>query len=165
MIIVVCAVLLIVVFASCSRWLGIFASVASVIIIASVYLAFDSSSFGTASKGPSSLESIYDLTSSLRKRPRTDLDPGSLQGLVQAAENGGSKSNDDDSTRSRLWARRGMKHVNGPALTLQQHETTQRRIERNLRAAHKLKRSLGSTIARYFSTVRSVKDDQGTFLG
>ena len=58
-----------------------------------------------------------------------------------------------------------MKHVNGPALTLQQHETTQRRIERNLRAAHKLKRSLGSTIAQYFSTVRSVKDDQGTFLG
>ncbi len=87
--------------------------------------------------------------------------------MVQAAETSRSRWGNDgrSASRRRLWGRHGMKHINGPALSLQQHETTQRRIERNLRAAHTLKRSLGSTIAQYFTTVRSVKDDQGTFLG
>ncbi len=130
-------------------------------------LAVSISSAADPSPAPESLESIFDLTSSLRKRPRTDIDPGSLQGLVQAADSGGSRWGSDGrgASRRRLWGRHGLKHVNGPALSLQQHETTQRRIERNLRAAHTLKRSLGSTIAQYFTTVRSVKDDQGTFLG
>ncbi len=130
-------------------------------------LAVSISSTADPSPTPNSLESIFDLTSSLRKRPRTDIDPGSLRGLVQAAESGGSRWGHDarGASRRRLWGRHGLKHINGPALSLQQHETTQRRIERNLRAAHTLKRSLGSTIAQYFTTVRSVKDDQGTFLG
>ncbi len=130
-------------------------------------LAVSISSFSDPAPAPDSLESIYDITASLRKRPRTDIDPGSLRGLVQAAESGGSRWGNDGrgASRRRLWGRHGMKHVNGPALSLQQHETTQRRIQRNLRAAHSLKFSLGSTIAKYFTTVRSIKDDQGTFLG
>jgi hypothetical protein len=115
-----------------------------------------------------SLESIFDLTSTLRKRPRTDLDPGSFQGLVQAAEGGSSqfhRGSASDGFLASTRQRHGLRHINGPVLTLQQHETTQRRIHNNLIGTRALKRSLGSTIAQYFSTVRSVKDDQGTFLG
>ena len=145
--------------------------VSGVVAVATcIALAVSISSTSEPSPTPDALESIFDLTSSLRKRPRTDIDPGSLRGLVQAAEStqsGKSRWGNDarGASRRRLWGRHGMKHVNGPALSLQQRETTQRRIERNLRAAHTLKRSLGSTIAQYFTTVRSVKDDQGTFLG
>ena len=151
----------------CSRFLGgVAAAVCMIVICHSTANYFSSDN---ANVQPESLESIFDLTSALRKRPRTDLDPGSFEGLVQAAESDGSRGRDEDSTsgsgRRRHWSRHGLKHINGPALSLQQHETTQRRIERNLRAAHQLKRSLGNTIARYFSTVRTVKDDQGTFLG
>jgi hypothetical protein len=47
----------------------------------------------------------------------------------------------------------------------QEKETTQADRKASDAEAPMLRASLGQTIAKYFTTVRSVKDDQGTFLG
>ncbi len=52
-----------------------------------------------------------------------------------------------------------------PGIRSQEHETTQTDRKTSDAQAPALRASLGETIAKYFTTVRSVKDDQGTFLG
>ena len=142
------------------------AGIASVVAATCVILALISANLSRGDTRTELEPSVFDLTSSIgTNRARTDLDPGSLQGLIQAAAGSLDSSSWPSLGQHAMRRRHGMKHVNGPALTLQQHETTQQRIEHNLRASHRLKQSLGSTIAKYFTTVRSVKDDQGTFLG
>lgn len=48
---------------------------------------------------------------------------------------------------------------------LQEQTTTQKDRRQSDAQAPALRNALGETIAKYFTTVRSVKDDQGTFLG
>eukprot|EP00284_Hemiselmis_tepida_P005719 CAMPEP_0174930464 /NCGR_PEP_ID=MMETSP1355-20121228/31179_1 /TAXON_ID=464990 /ORGANISM="Hemiselmis tepida, Strain CCMP443" /LENGTH=154 /DNA_ID=CAMNT_0016176763 /DNA_START=16 /DNA_END=480 /DNA_ORIENTATION=- len=91
---------------------------------------------------------------------RTDLDPGSLRGLEAAAGGEGYMGFGGGAT-SRL----GQETEAGELEQLQEKETTQKDRRKADEEAPALRRSLGSTIAKYFSTVRKVKDDQGTFLG
>mmetsp|Transcript_474 Transcript_474/g.994 ORF Transcript_474/g.994 Transcript_474/m.994 type:complete len:159 (-) Transcript_474:189-665(-) len=90
----------------------------------------------------------------------TDLDPGSLRGLEEAA--GG---NDYMGLAGGATARLGQETEAGELEQLQEKETTQSDRRKSDQEAPALRSSLGKAIAKYFTTVRSVKDDQGTFLG
>ncbi len=93
---------------------------------------------------------------------RTDLDPGSLRGLEEAA---GGEGYMGIGGGGGATTRLGQETEAGELEQLQEKETTQSDRRRADEEAPKLRRSLGSTIAKYFTTVRKVKDDQGTFLG
>ncbi|EKX38382.1 hypothetical protein GUITHDRAFT_154739 [Guillardia theta CCMP2712] len=93
------------------------------------------------------------------KRARTDLDPGSLQGLIAAADGGSMHSSWQDRPRHQSRDR------TFDSLTrLQEQETTQSDRKASDSQAPILRNALGKTLAKYFTTVRSVKDDQGTFI-
>mmetsp|Transcript_33951 Transcript_33951/g.52909 ORF Transcript_33951/g.52909 Transcript_33951/m.52909 type:complete len:163 (+) Transcript_33951:21-509(+) len=92
-------------------------------------------------------------------RARMDLDPGSLNGLLAAAN--GEDMYGDASRTTKL----GDETAADELASLQERETTQSDVKSYDETTPSLKQSLGKTIAQYFTTVRSVKDDQGTFLG
>eukprot|EP00286_Rhodomonas_abbreviata_P023455 CAMPEP_0181308344 /NCGR_PEP_ID=MMETSP1101-20121128/11411_1 /TAXON_ID=46948 /ORGANISM="Rhodomonas abbreviata, Strain Caron Lab Isolate" /LENGTH=167 /DNA_ID=CAMNT_0023414717 /DNA_START=13 /DNA_END=516 /DNA_ORIENTATION=- len=98
----------------------------------------------------------------ISNRAHTDLDPGSLAGLMQAAEGDGMGGNGLGAGRT---TQLGMETEGDELAQLQQQETTQSDRRASDAEAPSIRKSIGRTIAKYFTTVRSVKDDQGTFLG
>ena len=105
------------------------------------------------------------------KRARTDLDPGSLQGLLAAAQGkDDSFSSDGDSSADLSGGRTtqlGEESAVDELAAIQQRMTNTK-VAKSAAEHPKTKQekqALGKTIAQYFTTVRSIKDDQGTFLG
>ena len=106
------------------------------------------------------------------KRARTDIDPGSLTGLLAAAQGKDATFSSDGSANADLSSGRvtqlGQESAIDELAALQQKTMTNKVAagsrSRGLKT-RAVEHSLGKTIAQYFTTVRSVKDDQGTFLG
>ena len=101
-------------------------------------------------------------TVDLKSRPREDLDPGSLAGLLQAASGSGTGH---DALSAGRTTRLGEETEGEELAQLQGSTTTQADIKKSDSEAPSIRQSIGRTIAKYFTTVRSIKDDQGTFLG
>ena len=106
------------------------------------------------------------------KRARTDIDPGSLTGLLAAAQGKDATFSSDGSANADLSSGRvtqlGQESAIDELAALQQKTMTNKVAAGSRRRGPKtraVEHSLGKTIAQYFTTVRSVKDDQGTFLG
>lgn len=106
------------------------------------------------------------------KRARTDIDPGSLTGLLAAAQGKDATFSSDGSANADLSSGRvtqlGQESAIDELAALQQKTMTNKVAAGSRSRGPKtraVEHSLGKTIAQYFTTVRSVKDDQGTFLG
>jgi hypothetical protein len=104
------------------------------------------------------------------QRARTDLDPGSLQGLLAAAQGKDDTfSSDGDSTADLSGGRTqqlGEESAVDELAAIQQRMSNTKVAKATAAPKNKQeKQALGKTIAQYFTTVRSIKDDQGTFLG
>ena len=106
------------------------------------------------------------------KRARTDIDPGSLTGLLAAAQGKDATFSSDGSANADLSSGRvtqlGQESAIDELAALQQKTMTNKVAAGSRSGGPKtraVEHSLGKTIAQYFTTVRSVKDDQGTFLG
>eukprot|EP00961_Rhodomonas_salina_P211034 2850012-Rhodomonas_salina.1 len=167
---------------NCCRYVGVAALAATAVLLGTLALVISNS---TDQPGGSLLQALPFIdqqpVSSLSNRARTDLDPGSLAGLMQAAEGSGLGG---DSRTTKL----GMETEGDELAQLQAQETTQDDRKESDETAPKIRSgscvrecfftplvltsesrgtrsAIGRTIAKYFTTVRSVKDDQGTFLG
>ena len=106
------------------------------------------------------------------KRARTDIDPGSLTGLLAAAQGKDATFSSDGSANADLSSGRvtqlGQESAIDELAALQQKTMTNKVAAGSRSGGPKtraVEHSLGKTIAQFFTTVRSVKDDQGTFLG
>ena len=136
---------------------------------------------GPASSRPVAMESILGHLNEpfaepniglSMKRARTDIDPGSLTGLLAAAQGKDATFSSDGSANADLSSGRVTQLGQESAideLAALQHKTMTNKVAAGSRSrgpkTRAVEHSLGKTIARYFTTVRSVKDDQGTFLG
>ena len=105
------------------------------------------------------------------KRARTDIDPGSLSGLLAAAQGKQTSFGIDgnplqDISRGRV-TQLGQESAIDELASLQAKTMTNRvaRAGTSSKQQAAEQKSLGKVIAKYFTTVRSIKDDQGTFLG
>ena len=107
------------------------------------------------------------------KRARTDIDPGSLTGLLAAAQGKDATFSSDGSANNAALSSGRVTQLGQEsaidALAALQQKTMTNKVAAGSRSrgpkTRAVEHSLGKTIAQYFTTVRSVKDDQGTFLG
>jgi len=160
------------------RHVGLVAVAAAALLCASLAVAV---SWGPNPSRPVALESILGNLNMPFSQPsiglsmtkaREDIDPGSLSGLLAAAQGKDDAfGSDGDSTATLSGGRTtqlGEESAVDELASIQQKMAKANRPSARAASSHKAaaeRTSLGKTIAQYFTTVRSVKDDQGTFLG
>ena len=137
---------------------------------------------GPASSRPVAMESILGHLNEpfaepniglSMKRARTDIDPGSLTGLLAAAQGKDATFSSDGSANNAALSSGRVTQLGQEsaidALAALQQKTMTNKVAAGSRSrgpkTRAVEHSLGKTIAQFFTTVRSVKDDQGTFLG
>ena len=160
------------------RHFGLVAAASAALLCVSLAVAV---SWGPNPSRPVALESILGNLNLPFSQPsiglsmskaREDIDPGSLSGLLAAAQgHGDTFSSNGDSTADLSGGRTqqlGEESAVDELAAMQQNMVKAHKQAATHASLHKVKaekESLGKTIAQYFTTVRSIKDDQGTFLG
>ena len=160
------------------RNVGLVAVFAAAVLSGSLAVAV---SWGPNPSRPVALESILGNLNVPFSQPsiglsmskaREDIDPGSLSGLLAAAQGkDGTFGSDGESTATLSGGRTtelGEESAVDELASMQEKMAKANRQRSKFSSSHKAaaeRSSLGKTIAQYFTTVRSIKDDQGTFLG